>query len=191
MEKRIEATKYIKRDDILAYPLRRATCDKERANTRFVDGVEAVMEYAEKLPFVECKAYARSGENPEKLELKNVTVYVDLADLLKCPLRDDTFKQTFGEWNFWRGVESVMEYAESLPAVRVKRNNEIEDVRTLCDLIKANASFVCCKDCEYSYEDTAGLMRCYKGNADRIVREDFFCADGVKREEAKRNEKGD
>lgn len=32
---------------------------------------------------------------------------------------------------------------------------------------------------------------CDKGNADRIVREDFFCADGAKREEAKRNEKGD
>ena len=194
MAKRIEATKYIKRDDILAYPLRRATCDKEKANTRFVDGVEAAMEYAEKLPFVECKAYAQNGEKPEKLELKNVTVYVDLADLLKCPLRDDAFKQTFGDWHFWRGVESVMEYAESLPAVRVKMNREIEDKRPLCDLIKANASLVCCKDCEYSYEDIAGLMRCYKGckgNADRIVREDFFCADGVKREEAKRNEKGD
>lgn len=41
-----------------------------------------------------------------------------------------------------------------------------------------------CKDCEYSYEDIAGLMRCYKKNADRVVREDFFCADGVKREAA-------
>lgn len=190
MAKRIEATKYIKRDDILAYPLRRATCDKERANTRFVDGVEAVMEYAEKLPFVECKAYARSGENPEKLELKNVTVYIDLADLLKCPMRDDTFKQTFGDWHFWCGVESVMEYAESLPAVRVKMDREIEDKRPLCDLIKEKASLVCCKDCEYSYEDTAGLMRCYKGNADRIVREDFFCADGAKRETAKRESNG-
>lgn len=184
MAKRIEATKYIKVDDILAYPLRRVTCDKEKANTRFVDGVEAAMEYTEKLPFVECKSYERSGENPKKLILKNVTVYVDLADLLKCPLRDDTFKKTFGDWHFWCGVESVMEYAESLPAVRVKMDREIEDKRPLCDLIKANASLVCCKDCEYSYEDTAGLMRCYKGNADRIVREDFFCAAGVKREAA-------
>lgn len=187
MAKRIEATKYIKRDDMLAYPLRRATCDKGKATTRFVDGVEAAMEYAEKLPFVECKAYARSGEEQEKIELKDITVYVDLADLLKCPLRDDTFKQTFGDWHFWSGVESVMEYAESLPAVRVKMDKEIEYKRPLCDLIKANASLVCCKDCEYSYEDVAGLMRCYKGckeNAGRIVREDFFCADGVKREAA-------
>lgn len=119
MAKRIEATKYIKRDDLLAYPLRRATCDKGKANTRFVDGVEA-----------------------------------------------------------------AMEYAESLPAVRVKRNNEIEDVRPLYARIKALDSLVYCKDCEYSYEDIAGLMRCYKGNADRIVRKDFFCADGVKREVA-------
>ena len=187
MAKRIEATKYIKRDDMLAYPLRRATCDKGKANTRFVDGVEAAMEYAEKMPFVECKEYVQSGEEPEKLEPTAPTGYIDLADLLKCPLRDDTFKQTFGDWHFWSGVESVMEYAESLPAVRVKMNKEIEDKRPLCDQIRANASLVCCKDCEYSYEDIAGLMRCYKernGNADRIVREDFFCADGVKREVA-------
>lgn len=184
MAKHIEATKYIKRDDILAYPLRRATCDKGKANTRFVDGVESAMEYAEKLPFVECKEYMQSGEEPEKLELKNVTVYVDLTDLLKCPLRDDTSKQTFGDWHFWSGVESVMEYAESLPTVRVKRNNEIEDVRPLYARIKALDSLVCCKDCEYSYEDIAGLMRCYKENEDRVVREDFFCADGVKREVA-------
>ena len=174
MAKRIEATKYIKRDDILAYPLRRATCDKGKANTRFVDGVEAAMEYAEKLPFVECKSYERSRENPEKLELKNVTVYVDLADLLKCPLRDDISKRTFGDWHFWSGVESVMEYAESLPSVSVKMNIEIEDKCPFCDMIETNDSVLHCKDCEYRYEDIAGLIRCYKRNTDSIVRDEFY-----------------
>ena len=48
-----------------------------------------------------------------------------------------------------------------------------------------------CKDCEYSWEDIGGLTCSYGRCVDCIVREDFFCADGVKREEAKRNEKGD
>lgn len=41
-----------------------------------------------------------------------------------------------------------------------------------------------CKDCEYSWEDIGGLTCSYGCCVDCIVREDFFCADGVKREEA-------
>lgn len=53
------------------------------------------------------------------------------------------------------------------------------------------APVVRCKDCEYSWEDIGGLTCSYGCCVDCIVREDFFCADGAKREEAKRNEKGD
>lgn len=53
------------------------------------------------------------------------------------------------------------------------------------------APVVRCKDCEYSWEDIGGLTCSYGCCVDCIVREDFFCADGVKREEAKRNEKSD
>lgn len=48
-----------------------------------------------------------------------------------------------------------------------------------------------CKDCRHSYEDIDGLVCGHGTCVDCIVREDFFCADGAKREEAKRNEKGD
>lgn len=41
-----------------------------------------------------------------------------------------------------------------------------------------------CKDCEYSWEDIGGLTCSYGCCVDCIVREDFFCADGVKREAA-------
>lgn len=41
-----------------------------------------------------------------------------------------------------------------------------------------------CKDCEYSWEDIGGLTCSYGCCVDCIVREDFFCADGVKREVA-------
>lgn len=46
------------------------------------------------------------------------------------------------------------------------------------------APVVLCKDCEYSWEDIGGLTCSYGRCVDCIVREEFFCADGVKREEA-------
>lgn len=46
------------------------------------------------------------------------------------------------------------------------------------------APVVRCKDCEYSWEDIGGLTCSYGCCVDCIVREDFFCADGVKREAA-------
>ncbi len=42
-----------------------------------------------------------------------------------------------------------------------------------------------CKDCKYSWEDIGGLTCSYGCCVDCIVREDFFCADGVKREMSK------
>lgn len=185
MAKHIEATKYIKRYDLLAYPLRRAACDKELSGTYFVNGVEAAMEYAEKLPFVECKAYARSGEDPELLELKDITEYIDLADLMKCPLLEIDLDRTLNKnWYFLSGLESVMEYARHLPAVRVKMNNEVNDIIPVYARRMVTAPPVRCKDCRHSYEDIGGLTCSYGCCVDCIVREDFFCADGVKREVA-------
>lgn len=39
-----------------------------------------------------------------------------------------------------------------------------------------------CRDCWHSYEDIGGLTCSHGICVDCIVREDFFCADGVKRE---------
>ena len=47
------------------------------------------------------------------------------------------------------------------------------------------APVVHCKDCEYSWEDIGGLTCSHGICVDCIVREDFFCADGVKREGSK------
>lgn len=46
------------------------------------------------------------------------------------------------------------------------------------------APVVHCKDCEYSWEDIGGLTCSHGRCVDCIVPEDFFCADGVKREAA-------
>ncbi len=42
-----------------------------------------------------------------------------------------------------------------------------------------------CKDCRHSYEDIGGLVCGHGICVDCLVREDFFCADGVKREGSK------
>ena len=64
-------------------------------------------------------------------------------------------------------------------------SNEYCD-RQSCPIWKAPAANVApvvrCKDCEYSWEDIGGLTCSYGRCVDCIVPEDFFCADGVKRE---------
>lgn len=44
------------------------------------------------------------------------------------------------------------------------------------------APVVRCKDCKYSWEDISGLTCSYGCCVDCIVREDFFCADGERKD---------
>lgn len=57
--------------------------------------------------------------------------------------------------------------------------------RAIADMPAADVvPVVRCKDCRHSYEDIGGLT-CSRGICvDCIVRRDFFCADGAKREAA-------
>jgi hypothetical protein len=41
---------YIKKSDVLAYPIRRQSYDKANGNAHFISGVESVMEFVEGLP---------------------------------------------------------------------------------------------------------------------------------------------
>ena len=43
---------------------------------------------------------------------------------------------------------------------------------------------VLCRDCKYSYDSVGGWCCSHGICVDCIVREDFFCADGEKREES-------
>jgi hypothetical protein len=54
---------------------------------------------------------------------------IDLNELLKFPMRRDTYDRENGDKHFINGVESVLEYAENLPTVNIVR----------------------CKDCIHSY----------------------------------------
>ena len=56
--------------------------------------------------------------------------YIELEALMNFPIRRDHYDKKNGDVNFISGIESVLEYAEYLPAADV-----VEVVR--------------CKDCEY------------------------------------------
>lgn len=46
-------------DKLQEFPIRANRCDKEHANTHFINGVESVMEYAEMLPTVDAEVVVR------------------------------------------------------------------------------------------------------------------------------------
>lgn len=46
-------------DKLQEFPIRANHCDKEHANTHFINGIESVMEYAEQLPTVDAEAVVR------------------------------------------------------------------------------------------------------------------------------------
>lgn len=46
-------------DKLQEFPIRANRCDKEHANTHFINGIESVMEYAERLPTVDAEVVVR------------------------------------------------------------------------------------------------------------------------------------
>lgn len=50
---------YINRETLMEFPIRANHCDKEHANTHFINGIESVMEYAEQLPTVDAEVVVR------------------------------------------------------------------------------------------------------------------------------------
>ena len=53
---------YIDREALMKFPIRANHCDKEHANTHFINGIESVMEYAELLPTVDAVPVVRCKE---------------------------------------------------------------------------------------------------------------------------------
>ena len=92
-----------------------------------------------------------------------MTEYIKREELMEFPIRRNHYDRKNGNKHFINGIETVLEYAENLPAADV-------------------APVVRCKDCKYSWEDISGLTCSYGCCVDSIVREDFFCADGERKE---------
>ena len=49
-------------DKLQEFPIRANRCDKEHANTHFLNGIETVLEYAEQLSTVDAKVVVRCKE---------------------------------------------------------------------------------------------------------------------------------
>ena len=55
---------------------------------------------------------------------------IDLDELLKFPIRLDTYDKKNGNEHFVFGIESVLEYAENLPTVEVVKCKDCESWQT-------------------------------------------------------------
>lgn len=92
--------------------------------------------------------------------------YIDREGLMKFPIRRDHCDKEHANEHFINGIETVLEYAESLPAADV-------------------APVVRCKDCIYTRKLYGRLVCKYGTCSGCILREDFFCANGERKEGAK------
>ena len=94
---------------------------------------------------------------------------IDADKLQEFPIRANRCDKEHANTHFINGIESVMEYAELLPTV-----DAVPVMR--------------CKGCEHAYESFGRLVCGHSIYTDCLVREDFFCADGVTRKENEKKE---
>ena len=89
-------------------------------------------------------------------------------------LLDAEYKQTLKL--IWEGEKHLDTLAEGF----AEASHIAKYIATTVDAVPV----VLCKDCEHAYKCFGRLMCDHGVCMGSIVREDFFCADGVKREEA-------
>ena len=61
-------------DKLQEFPIRANRCDKEHANTHFINGIESVMEYGEMLPTVDAEVVVRCKDCKHYRNSKTVCV---------------------------------------------------------------------------------------------------------------------
>ncbi len=88
--------------------------------------------------------------------------YIERGALMQFPIRRDHYDRENGNEHFINGIETVLEYAENLPAADV-------------------APVVRCKDCKHSWEDIGGLCCSHGACVDLTVPGDFYCAYGERK----------
>lgn len=92
--------------------------------------------------------------------------YIERAAIMEFPIRKDHCDKERANEHFIFGIESVLEYVENLPAADV-------------------APVVRCKDCIYTRKLYGRLVCKYGTCSGCILREDFFCANGTRKETRK------
>lgn len=92
--------------------------------------------------------------------------YVKRAAIMEFPIRKDHCDKERANEHFIFGIESVLEYVENLPAADV-------------------APVVRCRDCIYTRKLYGGFVCKYGTCSGCFLREDFFCANGTRKETRK------
>ena len=98
--------------------------------------------------------------------------YINLEELMKFPIRRNHYDKKHGNEHFIYGIETVLEYAENLPAT------EIADAPTV-----DAAEVVRCKDCKY-YEihKPKVLENCERNGYIIPMKPDDFCSYGERKD---------
>ena len=97
--------------------------------------------------------------------------YIERGALMQFPIRRDHYDRKNGNEHFINGIESVLEYAENLPAADV-------------------ATVVRCKDCKWFADNNDGdWVGCWLFQTIQIIPEDApkpddFCSYGERKEGA-------
>ena len=79
-------------DKLQEFPIRANHCDKEHANTHFINGIESVMEYAEQLPTVDAEVVVRC-KNCKHLcvwNRKDIYAFCPKTNIVFLPFDKDT-----------------------------------------------------------------------------------------------------
>lgn len=64
-------------DKLQEFPIRANHCDKEHANTHFINGIESVMEYAAQLPTVDAEVVVHCKDCPHFKHYGKTSLLID------------------------------------------------------------------------------------------------------------------
>lgn len=83
---------YIDREALMEFPIRANHCDKEHANTHFINGIESVMEYAEQLPTVDAEVVVRCKDCKHLCvwNRKDIYAFCPKTNIVFLPFDKDT-----------------------------------------------------------------------------------------------------
>ena len=99
-------------------------------------------------------------------EMLTMADYIDREALRQFPIRKDHYDKKNGNEHFIFGIETVMEYAESLPAADV-------------------APVVRCRDCKHAWIHPCGYVLCHRDGRsayEMTFNLDSFCSYGERKD---------
>ena len=105
--------------------------------------------------------------------------------VLDFPIRLDHYDEEHGNRDFVLGIESVMEYVESLPSAEPKTDGVLEQIRWERKVV---GEIVRCKDCLLTKERDEYTNNIWCCRHREYMDDTYYCADGLRREDGEADE---